>query len=77
MIEHQWTRGFIKYTKCLSYHHFLLCNSNIFSFLNSRDSANHDKVDGLSPDERRLKLYRISFFGTQPTNYLYYQVILI
>ena len=46
--EKQLLPWIMKYTNCLSYPPSLLCNSNNYPFLNSRISANQDKVERLS-----------------------------
>ena len=47
MIEYQLPPSSMKYSKCLPYPYFLLCNI-ITTFLNSRISANHDNMEGHS-----------------------------
>ena len=64
IIEKEFQRWIMKYIKCFSYPLPFYATQIICPFLNSRNSANHDKVNGLSGNSRIRRLflyYRISF----------------
>ena len=49
MIEYKLPLKMKKYSKCFSYHTSLLCNLINNPFLNSRNSANYENVEGFQP----------------------------